>query len=311
MRALVESECAHICSIFEPNPEMARAANELARTAEIVNSFEQLLDAGADAIVIATPSALHAEQAIAALEHGAAVFCQKPLGRNAIESRRTIEAAQAADRLLHVDFSYRFITGVQKIKELVRSGSLGEIYAAELVFHNAYGPDKPWFYDPKLSGGGCLIDLGVHLVDLGLWVLDFPEVSYISSRIFCNGRRFSNRQQQVEDFAMATMDCATGTRMNIACSWKAHAGRDAIIEATFYGTRGGAKLRNVNGSFHDFITERFEGTRTEILTSQPEEWGGLAAVNWLARLCNIGNGFDGDVWHVNTVASILDRIYES
>jgi predicted dehydrogenase len=48
------------------------------------------------------------------------------------------------------------------------------VFAVDLVFHNAYGPDKPWFYDPELSGGGCVMDLGVHLVDLALWSLDFP-----------------------------------------------------------------------------------------------------------------------------------------
>ena len=59
--------------------------------------------------------------------------------------------------------------------------ALGRTYAVDLVFHNAYGPDKAWFYDPALSGGGCVMDLGVHLVDLALWALDFPAVTKVSS----------------------------------------------------------------------------------------------------------------------------------
>jgi predicted dehydrogenase len=63
----------------------------------------------------------------------------------------------------------------------MRSGELGRVFAVDLVFHNAYGPDKPWFYDPELAGGGCVMDLGVHLVDLALWSLDFPGVTAVTS----------------------------------------------------------------------------------------------------------------------------------
>src|SRR5207237_4413923 len=131
---------------------------EVAATCDIDTelSFDDLLDGDADAIVIATPSAMHAEQAIAALERGKAVFCQKPLGRNADETRRVVDAARANDRLLGVDLSYRFTDALLKVRDVVQSGELGEIFAADLVFHNAYGPDKRWFYDPKLSGGGCV-----------------------------------------------------------------------------------------------------------------------------------------------------------
>src|SRR5215218_9099775 len=107
----------------------------------------EALDLAPDGIVIATPSALHAAQSIQALKAGAAVFCQKPLGRNAAEVEAVLAAATSADRLLGVDLSYRFTEGMRKIREQVRSGALGDIYAVNLIFHNAYGPDKAWFYD--------------------------------------------------------------------------------------------------------------------------------------------------------------------
>ena len=103
-------------------------------------------------VVIATPSALHAEQSIRALDAGAAVFCQKPLGRDAAEAASVVAAARAADRLLSVDFSYRFTRGMEAIAGLIRGGELGHVFAVDLVFHNAYGPGKPWFYDRAQSG---------------------------------------------------------------------------------------------------------------------------------------------------------------
>src|SRR5690606_4635728 len=92
------------------------------------------------------------------------------------EVQPVIEAARSADRLLGVDFSYRFTEAMQAVRSLVEGGALGRVYAVDLVFHNAYGPDKPWFYDPRLAGGGCVMDLGIHLVDLALWTLGFPVV---------------------------------------------------------------------------------------------------------------------------------------
>jgi predicted dehydrogenase len=174
LKAIAETGAVHVAAICDPSPEMAAQAQKLAPDAQILSTFEDLLDSGVDGVVIATPSALHAEQSIQALERGAAVFCQKPLGRTAAEVRAVVHAARAADRLLAVDLSYRFTQGMERIRQLLASGELGRIYAVDLVFHNAYGPDKAWFYDPALSGGGCVMDLGVHLVDLALWSLDFP-----------------------------------------------------------------------------------------------------------------------------------------
>src|SRR5207244_4234818 len=99
------------------------------------------------------------------------------------EITEVIEAARSADRLLGVDLSYRHTKALQEIRQLVSQNELGEIFAADLVFHNAYGPQKPWFYEREQSGGGCVIDLGIHLVDAALWILDQPIMN-VSSRLF-------------------------------------------------------------------------------------------------------------------------------
>jgi predicted dehydrogenase len=262
-----------------------------------------------DGIVIATPSALHAEQAIRALEAGAAVFCQKPLGRTADEARAIVEAARKADRLLAADLSYRFTAGMQKVRELVRSGDLGRVFAADLVFHNAYGPDKPWFYDVALSGGGCVMDLGVHLIDLALWTLDFPAIREVSARLRAGGEPLKGRSR-VEDYAIATIELEMGTVVRIACSWRLPAGCDAVIGATFYGTEGSAQFHNDDGSFYDFTARHCRGTQRFELTRPPDAWGGRAAVDWTARLA-AGSGFDPEVKAAIDVAATIDRIYEA
>jgi predicted dehydrogenase len=305
MQAILATGVVEPIAIADPSPEMAAEAQRLAPSARLVPDLDAILDTDVDGVVIATPSALHAEQSMRALERGVAVFCQKPLGRTAAETQVAVDAARRVDRLLAVDLSYRFTEGMRRIRDLVCTGELGRVFAADLAFHNAYGPDKPWFYDPALSGGGCLMDLGVHLVDLALWTLDFPDVTTVSGNLLTAGEPPAGR---VEDYAVATLELATGTVVRLVCSWRLHAGRDAVISAAFHGTAGGAALHNVDGSFYDFTAERYRGTAREPLATPPDEWGGRAAADWALRLA-AGERFDPAAERLVDVARVLDRIY--
>jgi predicted dehydrogenase len=305
MEAMLATEAVEAVAICDPNADCAGEAARLAPGARLVPSVETMLDLGIDGLAIATPSALHAEQAVRALAAGCAVFCQKPLGRTAAEAAAVIAAARQADRLLGVDLSYRHTTAMRRIAELIRSDALGRIVAVDLTFHNAYGPDKPWFYDAAQSGGGCVIDLGVHLVDLALWVLGFPDVGDLDARLLAAGKPVA--AGQVEDYAVAQFT-AGQAQVRLACSWRLQAGCDAVIQAAFYGTEGGAALRNINGSFYDFTADRFAGTRSERLANPPDAWGGRAAATWAEQLSRSA-GFNDDADQFVRSAEVLDRIY--
>ena len=310
MEAMVATGAIEAAAICDPEEECAREAARLAPDAAVVGSLDEMLAAKLDGLVIATPSALHAAQSIAALDRGLAVFCQKPLGRNAAEARDVVAAAQRADRLLSVDFSYRHTAATAKLCDLLHSGELGEVFAIDLVFHNAYGPDKPWFYDRERSGGGCLMDLGVHLADLALWLTGFPQVQTVTSRLFAGGQPLSGELDKVEDYALAEFDLGMGAAVRLACSWRLNAGQDAQIEASFYGTQGGASIRNVGGSFYDFELLHHRGTASERLVSPPDEWGGRAAAAWARQLAE-DRSFDEEALQLVQVSALLDRIYGS
>ncbi|MFL5862404.1 MAG: Gfo/Idh/MocA family protein [Solirubrobacteraceae bacterium] len=277
---------------------------------QALQSLDELLEVGLDGLVIATPSAQHAEQAVAALERGIAVFCQKPLGRTAHEAQRVVEAARGADRPLAVDLSYRTLRATGAARQAIADGEIGEPFAAELVFHNGYGPDKPWFSSRRMAGGGCLMDLGTHLVDLGLWVTDSRRVTVEWAHLLRRGRPLrEGGDDAVEDFALAELCTAAAMSVRLACSWYLPVGRDCAFECTVYGTEGAVSIRNVGGSFYDFIAHRHSGTRSEVLAQPPDAWGPRALADWAQALA-AGGGFDpGTGEQLVERAAILDEIY--
>jgi predicted dehydrogenase len=317
MEALARDGLAEVAALADPQAEALAAATEVAPEARRAETLEELLEHELDGVVIATPSALHAEQATAALERGLAVFCQKPLARDAGETRRVLDAARAADRLLAVDLSYRHVEALRAARAQVASGAIGAPHTLDLAFHNAYGPGKPWFTDPELAGGGCLIDLGTHLVDLALWFASAPPASAVpASSAFApvsqgivveTARTLSLHGHPVED--QATAELALGeARARLACSWFASAGRDCAFECTVWGSEGAVSVRNVGGSFYDFGAELWRGTGSETLVEPPDAWGGRAIGAWAERLRS-DRGYDRAADELVLVAEAIDSIY--
>jgi predicted dehydrogenase len=309
--AMAESGRATVAALADCDP--TRTANAARAIAEwqppgATCTFEELLQLDLDGVVIATPNHAHASQAQEALGRGFAVFCQKPLARARAEASAIVRAAREADRLLGVDFCYRNVAGMQEIKSRIASGAIGEVFAADLTFHNAYGPDKPWFFDAHLAGGGCVMDLGIHLVDLLLWVLNYPQVERVDSRLYRQGKRLEQGSPDLEDYATAEISFATGVSARLACSWHLSAGCDAVITAVFHGTRGALRLRNLNGSFYDFATEDLKGTRQTLLSKSSGEWGAVGICDWAARLA-CDPRFDPDAHRFEDVHTVLDGIY--
>lgn len=308
MQAAAESGLADIIMITDPSLDCISEASKIAPGSRQVSSFEDTInDPGVEGVVLATPSALHMEQSVQAFRMGKAVFCQKPLGRNAGEVRAVIKAASIANKLLGADFSYRYTSAFKRIHSIIQSGELGKIFAVNLTFHNAYGPDKRWFYDLKLSGGGCVLDLGIHLIDLMLFALDFPGVEKVKSNLYAKGVSAKGKEV-VEDYANVLMELENDITAQLSCSWNLQAGCEAIIEASFYGTNGGVAMKNINGSFYDFVGVRHWGTKMETLVYPPDAWGGRALVDWIHQL-SIDSVYKEDAENFIKSAEVLDRIY--
>lgn len=305
---LLQEAPVEMVAFCDQEPKAAEVAARLAAGAVAADDVHALLALDLDGVVIATPSALHAEQSMAALAAGCAVFCQKPLGRSAAETAQVVQAARRADRLLHCDFCYRHVRGVEEMRRRLMAGAIGEVYAVQLTFHNAYGPDKPWYYQRGLAGGGCLMDLGIHLLDLLQWMMPQAAPVAVTSRLFRNGRPWRDAEDGVEDFATALIQLEGGACASLECSWRLPLGCDVAISASFYGAEGGLRLENVNDSFYDFRVLHFRGTQRELIADPPDAWGGRAAVAWAQRLAE-NHAYDPVAQEYVRVADALDWLY--
>jgi predicted dehydrogenase len=299
-----------VSALADSDPERLHAASECYPYAMASNDFERVLSQELDAVVIATPNGLHAAQALACLERGIAVFCQKPLATTLADVQAIVDSARLHDRALGIDFCYRHVAGMQELRRRVLDGQLGEIVAVDLTFHNAYGPDKSWCRDRALAGGGCLMDLGVHLLDLALWLQGTPPMERVRSRLFSQGVPVQGRGDAIEDLAYAEFIQANGAIVRLACSWHANIGQPAIVQVALTGTRGGALWSNVGGSFYDFDLHIHRGANRERLGTYPDEWGPRALRDWLRRLGS-SHGFDESAVDFVRSAALIEEVYRA
>jgi predicted dehydrogenase len=224
-----------------------------------VDRWEDLLEIdGLDAVSVAAPTFLHAPVAIAALERGLHVLCEKPLARTVDEGAAMVQAARRAGRVLDVAFNKRQRGDVRKLREIVAAGRLGTPYYAKTWWMRGRGIPGlgSWFTSHELAGGGPLLDIGVHVLDYALFVLGNPAVTTVSASTYdhLGTAGFGSapdsdktgvsdaRLFDVEDLATVFMRLEDGVTLLLEASWAAHRPAPDELGLTVFGTGGGAEL---------------------------------------------------------------------
>lgn len=204
-----------------------------------------------DVVSVCLPNALHRDLTIAALEAGAHVLCEKPLATSVAEAREMFDAARKAGRVLMAAQHYRFEAGARAIKRVIDSGALGEIYHAEANALRRLGiPTWGVFHQKSASAGGTLFDVGVHILDLTIWLMGNPRpvrVSAVTQRRFGHrpeiadvmGRTWDPAKFDVEDSGVALVRFENGADLVLRASWAAHIAEREQFGALILGTEGG------------------------------------------------------------------------
>lgn len=231
--------------------------------------YEDLLAApGIDAVSICLPNVLHAPVSIAALRSGKHVLVEKPLARNAADGRDMIAVAAEVDRVLMVSFDKRYRGDVQWLRRYIDSGALGRIYYAKAHWMRRSGIPRlgSWFVSKEQAGGGPLIDLGVHVLDIVMYLMDEPRALSVSANTYAEfGPRglkgMEGRQHftdghvpyEVEDLATAFIRLEGGATLLLEASWATHSSAEDDYGVTLYGTEGGIELMVRNYGYENTV----------------------------------------------------------
>lgn len=217
-----------------------------------------------DAVSVCTPNQFHAPVAIAALKQGKHVLCEKPLARTATEGVAMVRAAREAERVLQVAFNHRARGDIAVLKRHIEAGGLGAIYHAKANWmrRNNIPVRGGWFMNRELAGGGPLIDLGVHVLDMAMYLLDEPEVLSVSAATYAKlgprGRGGARNQPvpqpyEVEDLATVFVRMANGMTLLLETSWAVYGSMGDDYGVTLYGTEGGAEITVKNYAWEDTL----------------------------------------------------------
>jgi predicted dehydrogenase len=213
-----------IAGITDPNAEALGAASALLPEAKAFTSYLELLDSGVvNAVSICTPPFTHREIALAALQRGIHVLCEKPLAQSLEEARQIAQAAQQSSACFMVAFRHRFLPAIVKLKEIITSGQIGEPVLFTNVFCGpAFSMKDRWFARKSLSGGGTLMDTSVHSIDL---------FRFLIGEVVAQQALFHRCQPgiEVEDISILSLKAVGGALGTASASWVAGEGV-AMIE---------------------------------------------------------------------------------
>jgi predicted dehydrogenase len=223
------------------------------------NYRQMLKDAEIDAVSVCLPTYLHAEATIASLKAGKHVLCEKPMAVNGREAQAMAAAARASKKVLAISQNRRFERSSQYLKGCMEKGQFGDVYFVRVGWQRPMGmfpvPDaeratgrysRNWFNE-KAKGGGVLRDLGSHMLDLTMWLLDFPKVRQVVSANYCLFTPAiaarTGEKADAEDFGSGTVLLENGASLQLEVNFGAHIEKESVF-LEIYGRRGGASLRD-------------------------------------------------------------------
>ncbi len=289
----------------------------------VFSDYKELIsDDAIDAVSIALPTYLHAEAACTALEAGKHVLLDKPFAMNADEAKRVVDTAEKNNRIFTVGMNQRFTSEAQTIRAIVERGDLGEIYSAEGYWCRRIGAPRfgTWFGDKSKSGGGTLLDIGVHALDLSLYLVGDFDVRSVTGSVYTKfgnrglgegGWGKSDREEtvfNVDDFAAALITLASGATIILKTSWARHQNEDNQRDVELFGTEAGAST--FPPKVARFGRRDGEYEVVDIQGLEPRYPGMDRMVNWIDailgedQLCCTSE-------QALTVQKVIDGIYES
>lgn len=253
LKNIPEVEFAAFCDII---PERAEKANlEYANgKAKVTEDFRELVKMDLDAVYVCTPNCSHCEISVAALNAGKNVMCEKPMAKNYAEAKKMIEARDKSGKLLTIGYQNRYRPDTLYLKKECDKGNLGDIYVATAhAIRRRAVPTWGVFLDEEKQGGGPLIDIGTHALDLALFMMNNYEPLYACGSVYHklnNDKNTANiwgdwdcKKFTVEDSAFGFVVMKNGATVKVDASWALNMTDTREAAVTLCGTKAGATIK--------------------------------------------------------------------
>ena len=259
-------DLCEMVAVCDVNPETAQAAAEKYSVAKTYTDYRQMLaNEGLDAVSVATPNAFHMQPTIDSLHAGVHVLCEKPLAMNAAEARKMCSAARDTGKILQVALQQRFTGSARFMKQFIDAGSMGDIYYARAQALRRRGvPHWGVFIDKEKQGGGPLIDIGVHILDMTLFLMGYPKPVVASGKTWdMLGKNpeivnpwgdYDRSKFTVEDFAVGLIKFDNGAVVVLESSFMANIDGDPF-QTQLMGTKAGAIVKGWGENPIEIFTE--------------------------------------------------------
>lgn len=258
IQAYKKLENAEIVAFCDINEKVLKSQGEKYGVTALFSSVSEMLDKMPDiqAVSVCTWNSAHAPCAIEALKRGVNVLLEKPMALSADEAKKIAEASEKSGAKLMIGFVRRYGNDCEIVKDFVKNGDLGEIYYAKATYLRRDGNPGGWFGDKSRSGGGPLIDLGVHVIDLVRYIMGNPKAVSVYGATFAKlGNRPDSKAKKgyssvsksdndvcdVEDLASAMIRFDNGAVLSVETSFSLNIKKDEG-EIQLFGTKGGIKL---------------------------------------------------------------------
>ena len=270
-----DAEVIAVCDIVE---ELARDVADRCGIPAVYTRWEELLaQSDVDAVSIATPNALHAPIAIAALRAGKHVLCEKPPTLNAVQAAEVSRVVRETGRTYMTCNNLRFSPGVLLLREMVAAGELGEVYYAKTGMIRRRGSPGGWFTHKAASGGGTLLDIGVHVLDLTRWIMGNPRPvavlgmasqkigsfqlaefqTWVPAEMRGVTQRAPDWAGDVDEMAAGLIRFENGASLFLEVSWTLNTAKEGQFTELF-GTKAGATLDpfTITSQEHGYVTDK-------------------------------------------------------
>jgi predicted dehydrogenase len=236
----------HVAAICDMSEDLLASTQATFGVTDMYRDYHDLLARpDIDAVSICLPNWLHAPACIDAIQAGKHVLCEKPLANTLAEGERLAAAVHASDRIFMLALNNRFRVEIQALKRIIDAGTLGEIYYAKTGWvRRRWGVTvRGWFMEKQRAGGGPMIDLGVHVLDLTLWLMGSPKATRVSGAVY---DKFAKQMEpllgplDIEDLGAAMVHLDNGATIMLETSWGSYIEREHVY-SELLGTHGGAK----------------------------------------------------------------------